>query len=97
MESDNVISTPLRIIEFYRRTVIGLVTRSITEFSLHVGHNPQLLLPDIWVDGDKLYQYRTMLDDGKRQRYMLTYDELLDPYDYVEEWDPLISLHTTST
>ena len=40
---------------FYRKPVIGLVTRSITEFLINhdVEHNttPHLLLPDIWVDG----------------------------------------------
>jgi hypothetical protein len=78
----------------YRKTVIGLVTRSITEFSLHTTsttdtHIGQLLLPDIWVDGKKLYQYLTILrlDDGERQRYTLTYDKLLDPYEYVEEFN----------
>ena len=90
------------MILFYRKTVIGLVTRSITEFSLHFGHNTittththirqQLLLPDIWVDGKKLYQYQTtfMLNDRERQRYMLTYDKLLDPYEYVEDFTPVI-------
>ena len=77
---------------FYRKTVIGLVTRSITEFSLHVGHSttPQLL-PDIWVDGKKLYQYRyqTTLDDGERRRYMLTFDEPLDPYESVKDFAPI--------
>jgi hypothetical protein len=71
---------------FYRKTVIGLITRSIAEFSLHVGHKtiPQLLLPDIWVDGKKLYHSSTTLDDGERRRYMLSYDKLLDRYEDVE-------------
>ena len=75
----------------YRKTVVGLVTRSITEYSLHVGHNlntttPQLLLPDIWFDRKKLYQYQTptTLDDGERRRYMLSYDKPLDPYAFVD-------------
>ena len=77
----------------YSRTVIELVTRSITEFSLHVGHNttPQLLLPDIWVDGKKLYQ--ATLDDGERRRYRLTHDEPFGPYDY----DPFIRYIEEST
>ena len=85
---------------FYRQAVIGLVTRSITEFSLHAGHGTrdthigQLLLPDIWVDGKELYhwQYRTTLemDEGERQRYTLTYDKLLDPYEFVEDFNPII-------
>ena len=83
---------------FYREIVIGLITRSITEFSLHAGHGTtdtyigQLLLPDIWIDGKKLYQYRTTLkmDDGERQRYTLTHDKLLDPYEFVEESKPVI-------
>ena len=81
---------------FYRKTVIGLVTRSITQFSIHVGRNttstPQLLLPDIWVDGKKLFQYRTLItpDDGERRGYMLSYDKLLDPYECVEDFTPLI-------
>ena len=78
---------------FYRETVMGLVTRSITEFLLHDGHNtPHIgqLLPDIWVDGKKLYQFQ-LLDGGERRRYMLTYDMLLDPYEYVEEIIPYIT------
>ena len=78
----------------YCKTVIGLVTRSITEFSLHVGHNttPQPLLPGIWVDEKTLYQYQTptILDDGERQRYLLTYENLLDPYEDVKDFIPLI-------
>ena len=81
---------------FYRKDIIGLVTRSITEFSIDVEHNttPQPLLPLIWVDGKKLYQYQTLTtpDDGKRWRYMLTYDsdKLLNPYEFVENFTPLI-------
>ena len=83
---------------FYREIVIGLVTRSITEFSLHAGHGTtdtyigQLLLPDIWIDGKKLYQYRTTLemDEGERQRYTLTYDKPLDPYEFVEDFSPIV-------
>ena len=66
---------------------MGLITRSIIGFSLHVEHNMShigQLLPDIWVDGKKLYQYRTQ-DDEARQRYMLTYQKLFDPYQYVED------------
>ena len=82
----------------YRKIVVELVTRSITKFSFHAGHSTtetqieQLLLPDIWVDGKKLYQYRTTLkmDDGGRQRYTLTHDKLLDPYEFVEESKPVI-------
>ena len=78
---------------FYRKTVIGLVTRSITEFSINAGHNttPQLLLPDFWVDGKKLYQYQTLitLGDAERRRYTPTYDKLLDPYEHVENFTPL--------
>ena len=82
----------------YRKTVIELVTRSITEFSLHAGHSntdthiQQLLLPDIWVDGKKLYQNWTTIkmDDGERQRYTLTYDKLLDPYEFIEDFNPVI-------
>ena len=79
----------------YRRTVIELVTRRITEFSLHEGHNttPQLLLPDIWVDGKKLYQYQTTLGDGERRRYKLTFGELLGDYGY----DPSIHYIEQST
>lgn len=73
---------------FYEEIVIGLVTRSITDFSLHVGHNiPHIgqLLPDIWVYGEKLFQYQTLGgDDGERQSYKLTYQKLLDPYHYEE-------------
>ena len=83
----------------YRRTVIGLITRSITEFSFYVGHNttPQLL-PDIWVDGKKLYQYRyqTTLDD-ERRRYVLTFDEPLDPYESVDDFTPPIQYMAQST
>ena len=73
---------------FYGKVVVRLVTRSITGFSLHVGHNiPHIrqLLSDIWVDG-KLYQYQT-LDGEERQRYKLTYQkpELFGPYQYLEE------------
>ena len=82
---------------FYREIVIGLVTRSITEFSLHAGHSTTdthigQLLPDIWIDGKELYQYRTTLemDEGERQRYTLTYDKLLDPYEFVEDFNPII-------
>ena len=74
----------------YHTIAIGLVTRSITEFSLH-GRYDALhrdigqLLPDIWVAGDKLYQYQT-LDDEERQRYVLTYHDLMsDPYLYVDD------------
>ena len=71
---------------FYGTIVTELVTRSITEFSLCVGHDIMhagQLLPDIWV-GKELYQYQT-LDDGERQGYMLTFhDKLLDPYQYVD-------------
>ena len=82
---------------FYREIVIGLVTRSITEFSLHAGHSTTdthigQLLPDIWIDGKELYQYRTKLemDEGERQRYTLTYGKLLDPYEFVEDFNPII-------
>ena len=79
---------------FYGTIVMGLVTRSITKFSLHVGsintpHNGQSL-PDIWVDGKKLYQYRTKVDEG-RQRYMLTYEKLFDPYQYMEDNSAVIT------
>ena len=84
------------MVMFYRKPVIGLVTRSITEFSINVEHNtpPHRLLPDIWVDGKRLYQYQTLttLGDGERWRYMLTYysDNLLAPYEYDKSFDPLI-------
>ena len=88
----------------YRKTVIGLITRSITEFSLHVGHNttPQLLLPDIWVDGKKLYQYQTLTTqdnvNGERQRYMLTYDKPpSDPYESEKEHHPHLQYILQST
>ena len=66
---------------------MGLVTSSVTGFSLHAGptniqHNGQLL-PDIWVDGKKLYHYRTNVCED-RQRYVLSYEKLLDPYQYME-------------
>ena len=76
---------------FYHNIVMGLVTRSISDFSLHVGygdvpHIGGLLLPDIWVAGKKLYQCQTSdYDDGGRRRYSLTYQKLLDPYRYVED------------
>ena len=97
---DVVISIPPGMTISYRRTVIGLVARSISEFSLHVGHNttPQLL-PDIWVDEKKLYQYRyqTTLDDGERRRYMLTFDEPLDPYESVDDFTHPIQYIAQST
>jgi len=95
-ENDVVIQVPgdADMVMFYRKTVTGLITRSITEFSINVEHNttPKLLLPDIWVDGKKLYQYQTLTtqDDGQRLRYMLTYDKLLEPYEYVDNFNPLI-------
>ena len=72
---------------FYHETVMELVTRSITNFS-HIGHNTPHIeqrLPDIWVEGKKLYQYRP-LDDEEGQGYLLTYGMLpmLDPYQYAE-------------
>ena len=90
------------MVMFYRKTVIGLITRSITKFSINDEHNitpPQLLLPDFWVNGKKLYQYQTLttLDDGERLRYKLTYDKLLDPYEYVENFTPLIQYIIQST
>ena len=66
---------------------MGLITRSITEFSLHGGHNiPHFgqLPPDIWVDRKELYQYQT-LDGEESQRYVRTYQTLLDPYEYIED------------
>jgi hypothetical protein len=75
---------------FYGTIVMGLVTRSVTGFSLHVEHTniPRhigQLLPDIWVDGKKLYQYRTQIDE-ERQRYVLTNQmPLFDPYQYMED------------
>ena len=75
----------------YHNAVMGLVTRSISNFSLHVGHDDTPLhsisgiLPDIWVDGKKLYQCQTLEDDGGRWRYSLSFQELLDPYRYVED------------
>ena len=85
----------------YRRTVIELVARSITEFSLPVGHNttPQLLLPDIWVDRNKLYQYQTTLNDGERRRYKLTFGELLNFGELLGlyEYDPYIRYIEQST
>ena len=73
----------------YDKIVMGLITRSVTEFSLHDRHNtPYIgqLLPDIWVDRKELYQYQTVtLDDGERQRYVLIYRKLLDPYLYIED------------
>ena len=79
------------MVMFYRKTVIGLITRSITEFSINV-NTSQHLLPDIWVDGKKLYQFQTLTiqDDGERWRYMLTRDKLLDPYECVENFTPFI-------
>ena len=71
----------------YDEIFMGLITCSITEFSLHDGNNTRhigQLLPDIWVDRKKLYQYQT-LDGEERQRYMLTYQRLLDPYIYIED------------
>ena len=71
---------------FYGTTVMGLVTRSVIGFSLHIGHNiPHIgqLLPDVWVDGKKLYQYMTEVDEEK-QGYMLTYQKLFDPYEYMK-------------
>ena len=76
----------------YDKIVMGLITRSITEFSLHDGHNtPRIgqLLPDINVHGKKLYQYQT-LDDEERRRYILTYYDIpsrLGPYEYLVEED----------
>ena len=79
---------------FYPKSVIELITRSITEFSLHVGSNTsqriEQRLPDIWVDEKKLFQYQT-LDDGERQRYMQIYDRLSDPYEYVDDNVPVIT------
>ena len=72
---------------FYGTVVVGLASCSITGFSLHVGHDiPHIgqLLPDIWVDGKKLYQYRT-LNNEDRKRYMLTYHKSFDPYQYPED------------
>ena len=76
---------------------MGLITRSITEFLLHDGHTsnaPHIgqLPPDIWADGKKLYQYQT-LDGGERQRYVLTYDMLLDPYENAEVVPFITSVH----
>ena len=46
-------------------------------------------MPDIWVDEKMLYQYQTPITlDDKRQRYMLTYDEPFDPFEYVEDFIP---------
>ena len=62
-----------------------LITRSITEFSLHDGHNtPHIgqLLPDIWVHRKELYQYKK-LEGEERQRYVRTYQTPLDPYLYI--------------
>ena len=71
-----------------------LIECSVAGFSLHGGDGSRLwrIPPDIWVDGKKLYQYRTTLkmDDGERQRYTLTHDKLLDPYEFVEESKPVI-------
>ena len=69
---------------FYGAVVMALITRSITGFSLHVGHDvPHIghLWPDIWVDGKKLYQYQTQVDVA-RQKYVLTSRHLFDPYQY---------------
>ena len=62
-----------------------LVTRSIAWFSLRVGPNSEHIgqnLPDIWVDGKKLYQCQTLTwEGGEKQVYNLIYDKLaLDPY-----------------
>ena len=76
------------MVMFYCKTVVGLITRSIIEFTIDAGHNtttPQPLLPDIWVEGKKLYQHQT-LDNGERRRYLLTYDKLLDPYEFEENF-----------
>lgn len=88
MESDVVIlGDSDNMAWFYEEIVIKLVTRSITDFSLghnipHIGH----LLPDIWVYGEKLFQYQTLGgDDGERQSYKLTYQKLLDPYHYEDD------------
>ena len=82
---------------FYPKSVIELIARSITQFSLHIGHNmhntshiEQLLL-DIWLDGKKLFQY------GERQRYMLIYDKLSDPYEYADDDVPTIVTVIDST
>ena len=81
------------MVTLYRKAVIPLVTRSITDIdlSLHVGHNASqlLLLPYIWVDGKKkLYQYQKTLDDtsGERRGYMLIYEKPLDPFEYEEDY-----------
>ena len=72
---------------------MGSITRSITEFSLPDGHDtPHIgrLLPDIWVDRKELYQYQTP-NDEERQRYLLTYRKLLDPYQYIEDKTSVIT------
>ena len=69
---------------FYRKIVMGLVTCSITEFSRHNTPRIGQFLPDIWVDGRKLYQYQTLYN-GEGQRYVLVYHKLLDPYQYAED------------
>ena len=58
----------------YRKNVIGLVTRSIAEFSLLVGRNTttQVLLPDIWVDGKSLIQYQSLDDESYIYRERVT-------------------------
>jgi len=93
-ESGVVIQGVANMVMVYHKTVIGLVTRSITELSINVGHNTtsQHLLPDFWVDGKKLYQYQTLttLEDEERWRYVLTYDKLLNLNEYVEDFIPRI-------
>jgi hypothetical protein len=71
----------------YEDDVMGLIKRSIADFSLQVGGDRQhsgYSLPDLWVDGTTLYQSGTP-DDGEGQRYKLTYRKILDPYCYSQD------------
>jgi hypothetical protein len=74
---------------FYSTFVVALAIRSITGFSLYTGIDIDIphigqLLPDIWVDGKRLYQYQTHADE-EREGYMLTYQKTFDPYQYMED------------
>ena len=67
-----------------------MLTRSVTEFSLHdtpsahASMGQLQVLPYIWVDRKELYQYQTQ-EYGERRRYVLRDEKLLDPYRYIED------------
>jgi hypothetical protein len=66
----------------HKDTVMQIIERSVTGFSLDIRLHPRQNLPNIWVNRQKLYQYRA-LPGGVGKKYQLSYHKRQSrEYDY---------------